>query len=268
LSPASPAIVLNGTTLAFGSRVVLSDVTLRIEASEFVGVLGPNGAGKTTLMRSILGLARPRAGTITVLGAPVRRGNPAVGYMPQSRVSAVVGRLSGADFVASAVGGHRWGLPILDSAGRQDVARVLALVGATDLARQPLSELSGGQRQRLLIAQALLGQPRLLLLDEPLISLDPNHQQAVVTLVRDLQRALGIAVLFSAHEVNPLLPAMDRVLYLGQGRAALGPVEEVITGPVLSRLYGTPIEVARVHGRIFVMTADGAHADVECRHYA
>jgi zinc/manganese transport system ATP-binding protein len=268
--PASevPAIVLNGTTLAFGSRVVLSDVTLRIGASEFIGVLGPNGAGKTTLMRAVLGLAASTGGTIEVLGAPVRRGNPAVGYMPQTRVSPAIGRLSGEDFVGSAVDGHRWGLPILDRAGRQDVARVLSLVGASALARQPLSELSGGQRQRLLIAQALLGRPRLLLLDEPLISLDPNHQQAVVALVRDLQRTLGIAVLFSAHEVNPLLPAMDRVLYLGQGRAALGPVDEVITGPVLSRLYGTPIEVARVGGRIFVMAADGTAAHVECRHYA
>ncbi|MGA9864989.1 MAG: ABC transporter ATP-binding protein, partial [Acetobacteraceae bacterium] len=141
-----------------------------------------------------------------------------------------------------------------------DAARVLALVGAEALAARPVSDLSGGERQRLLLAQALLGSPRLLLLDEPLISLDPRHQQEVVALVRRVQRHLGIAVLFSAHELNPLLGALDRVLYLGGGHAALGAVEEVITGPVLSRLYGAEIEVVRAAGRVFVMA--GGH-DVE-----
>ncbi len=136
----------------------------------------------------------------------------------------------------------------------------LALVGAEALAGRPVSDLSGGERQRLLLAQALLGSPRLLLLDEPLISLDPRHQQEIVALVRRVQRQLGIAVLFSAHELNPLLGALDRVLYLGGGHAALGAVEEVITGPVLSRLYGAEIEVVRAAGRVFVMA--GGH-DVE-----
>ena len=124
------------------------------------------------------------------------------------------------------------------------------------LAARPLSELSGGERQRLLLAQCLLGKPRLLLLDEPLISLDPHHQRSVVELVRRVQRELGITVLFSAHELNPLLNAIDRVLYLGSGSAALGTVDEVITRPVLSRLYGSPIDVMRVNGRIFVMSGD------------
>ncbi|MHA7204683.1 ATP-binding cassette domain-containing protein, partial [Burkholderia pseudomallei] len=137
-----------------------------------------------------------------------------------------------------------------------DVDRVLDLVGASALAKRPLSELSGGERQRLLLAQCLLGTPTLLLLDEPLISLDPNHQRGVVELVRRVQRELGITVLFSAHELNPLLNALDRVLYLGNGVAALGTVDEVITKPVLSRLYGSPIDVMRVNGRIFVMSGD------------
>jgi zinc/manganese transport system ATP-binding protein len=119
-----------------------------------------------------------------------------------------------------------------------------------------LSELSGGERQRLLLAQCLLGNPRLLLLDEPLISLDPRHQTGVVELVRRVQRELNITVLFSAHELNPLLNSLDRVLYLGSGRAALGTVDEVISKPVLSRLYGSPIDVMRVNGRIFVMSGD------------
>jgi zinc/manganese transport system ATP-binding protein len=260
------AAELDDVTIALGGREILSGVSLAIEAGEFVGVLGPNGSGKTTLMRAILGLIKPSAGSIRVLGKPGRRGNPAVGYMPQMRRSTEGIRLSGWDFVASAEDGHRWGLPVLGSAARRDVARVLEMVGATALARRPLADTSGGERQRLLLAQALLGQPRLLLLDEPLISLDPHHQRVVVELVRQLQRELGITVLFSAHELNPLLGALDRVLYLGRGQAALGTVEEVITGPVLSRLYGSEIEVIRLGGRIFVMAGEHDVERAEHRH--
>ena len=177
--------------------------------------------------------------------------------MPQVRGAVANMRLSGWDFVASAVDGHRLGLPLLGNAGRSEVDRALDMVGARDLARRPLAETSGGERQRLLLAQTLIGRPRLLLLDEPLISLDPHHQRAVVELVKSLQAELGIAVLFSAHELNPLLGALDRVLYLGSGHAALGTVDEVITGPVLSRLYGSEIDVVRLNGRIFVMS--GGH---------
>ena len=254
------SIELTGVTLAFGARTILANVDLAIRDNEFVGVLGPNGSGKTTLMRAILGLLPPRAGTIRVLGKPVARGNSAVGYMPQTRGALDHLRLTGWDFVASGAKGHRWGLPLLDHTARREVAWALERVAATDLARRPLAETSGGERQRLLLAQALLGRPRLLLLDEPLISLDPHHQSAVVELTRTLQQDLGIAVLFSAHELNPLLGALDRVLYLGRGHAALGTVDEVITSPVLSRLYGSDIEVVRVNGRIFVMS--GGH-DVE-----
>jgi zinc/manganese transport system ATP-binding protein len=248
------AIELDRVTLGFGSRTVLTDITLAIDNSELVGVLGPNGSGKTTLMRAILGLVPPRSGAIRVLGQPVARGNPSVGYMPQTRGALNNMRLSGWDFVASGANGHRWGIPLLGATARREVAWALELVEARELARRPLAETSGGERQRLLLAQALLGHPRLLLLDEPLISLDPHHQGAVVDLTRSLQKELGIAVLFSAHEINPLLGALDRVLYLGSGRAALGTVAEVITGPVLSRLYGSDIDVLRVNGRIFVMS--------------
>lgn len=251
------AIAFHHVTLTLGGRDILSEVDLAIPENAFIGVLGPNGAGKTTMMRAILGLLRPAAGIIDVLGAPVTRGNASVGYMPQTRGIASTAGLCGWDFVAAAVNGHRWGLPILDSAGRRDVQRVLGLVGASDLARRPLGEMSGGERQRLLLAQSLLGSPRLLLLDEPLISLDPRYQRAMVELISSLQRELGLTVLFSAHELNPLLGALDQVLYLGGGHAALGTVDEVITGPVLSRLYGSDIEVVHLNGRIFVMS--GAH---------
>lgn len=254
------AIELRDVCLVLGARVVLADVSLDIAAGEFVGVLGPNGSGKTTLMRAVLGLVPPSQGAIRVLGRPATRGNPAIGYMPQIHGTVAGVRLSGWDFVASVVNGHRLGLPIPGRAGRAEVERALKLVGASKLARRPLAEISGGERQRLLLAQALIGRPGLLLLDEPLISLDPRHQGEVIDLAKSLQRELGITVLFSAHELNPLLGAIDRVLYLGGGQAALGTVDEVITGPVLSRLYGSEIEVVRVGGRIFVMSG-GHHVE-------
>ncbi|AOK31104.1 MULTISPECIES: ABC transporter ATP-binding protein [Burkholderia] len=250
------ALELDHVTLALGGRTILHDVSFAIEAGEFVGVLGPNGAGKTTLMRAVLGLVAAEHGTIRVAGDVVARGNPAIGYMPQVRSALAGRRVRGYDFVAMAARGHRWGLPRMSAAIRADVERALELVGATALAKRPLFELSGGERQRLLLAQCLLGAPKLLLLDEPLISLDPNHQRGVVELVRRVQRELGITVLFCAHELNPLLNALDRVLYLGNGVAALGTVDEVITKPVLSRLYGAPIDVMRANGRIFVMSGD------------
>ncbi|MGH7069129.1 MAG: metal ABC transporter ATP-binding protein [Acetobacteraceae bacterium] len=241
-------------TLALGGRTVLESVSITIGEQEFVGVLGPNGAGKTTALRAILGLVPPRHGRIHVLGQPAGAGNPTIGYLPQAMSQVAGMRLRGRDFVATAYRGHHLGLPLVGTAGAREVASALELVGAEALALRPLAELSGGERQRLLLAQALLGRPRLLLLDEPLISLDPHHQAAVVALTRSLQKALGITVLFTAHEINPLLGVIDRVLYLGQRQAALGTVAEVITGPVLSRLYGMTIEVMNVHGRIFVMS--------------
>jgi len=261
------AIEFQGVDLAIGGRRVLERVDLAVEDGELVGVLGANGAGKTTLMRAILGLVIPAAGQIRVLGRPAERGNPAVGYMPQTRTLETRHRLSGWTFVASAARGHRWGLPVLGAEARRDVEWAIDAVGGRQFASRMLAELSGGERQRLLLAQALLGRPRLLLLDEPLISLDPHHQRSVVELVRRIQRELAMTVLLSAHELNPLLDAVDRVLYLANGRAALGTVDEVITGPSLSRLYGADIEVLRHEGRIFVMSGGLELERDEHRHH-
>ena len=250
------ALDVEHVTLELGSRPILKDASFNVAAGEFIGVLGPNGAGKTTLMRAMLGLLPLSKGAIRVNGVAVVRGNASIGYMPQIRSGLAGRRVRGRDFVAMAADGHRWGLPRTSAAAKADVDRVLDLVDGRALAARPLSELSGGERQRLLLAQCLLGDPKLLLLDEPLISLDPRHQTGVVDLVRRVQRELGITVLFSAHELNPLLNSIDRVLYLGNGRAALGTIDEVITKPVLSQLYGSPIDVMRVNGRIFVMAGD------------
>jgi zinc/manganese transport system ATP-binding protein len=246
-------VELDDVTIRIGGRSVLSNVSFSIGDGEFIGVLGPNGAGKTTLMRTLLGLIRPSGGTVRVLGKSPVRGNPEIGYLPQVRTVMPELGMRGLDFIASSVKGERWGLPITTRADRR-FEQTLTAVGATALADRPLSDMSGGERQRLLLAQALLGSPRLLLLDEPLISLDPRHQEAVIDLVRQFCRDRRITVLFSAHELNQLLGALDRVLYLGRGQAVLGSIDEVVTAPVLSRLYGADINVVRTDGHIFVMS--------------
>ena len=247
------ALTFAGVSIQRGRRTILSDTTFAIEDGEFVGMLGANGAGKTTLLRAALGLLPVAAGEIRVLGAPPRPGG-AVGYMPQNRGAVATARLTGYALVESAAMGARFGLSRIDKATRTEIDWALDQVGARELARRPIAELSGGERQRVLLSQALLGRPKLLLLDEPLISLDPAHQGAVVEIVARLRRELKIAVLFSAHELNPLVNAIDRVLYLGGGAAVLGPPDEVVTSETLSRLYGAPIEVVRVRDRVFVMS--------------
>ena len=266
-------IELDHATLVVGDRRILVDNSFAIEQGEFIGLLGPNGAGKTTLMRAILGLLPPTAGDVRVFGHAPQRGNPAIGYVPQTRTLLSDLRVRGLDFIASSVHGERWGVPSLGHAARSKINATLAEVGACELAERSLSEMSGGERQRLMLAQALLGEPRLLLLDEPLIGLDYRYQETVIELVRRFARDRNITVLFSAHELNQLMGALDRVLYLGNGHAALGTVAEVVTAPVLSRLYGADIDVVRADGHIFVLSrgrevdrADHQHDDGHPHH--
>jgi zinc/manganese transport system ATP-binding protein len=266
-------IEFDHATLAIGDRRILVDNSFAIKSGEFIGVLGPNGAGKTTLMRAILGLLPPSTGELRVFGRAPQRGNPAIGYLPQVRTVLPGLRVRGFDFVASSVRGERWGVPSLRRADHKMINDTLAEVGARELAERPLSAMSGGERQRLMLAQALLGEPRLLLLDEPLISLDYRYQEAVIELVRRFARDHNITVLFSAHELNQLIGALDRVLYLGNGHAALGTVAEVVTAPVLSRLYGADIDIVRADGHIFVLSrgrdverADHLHDDGHNNH--
>jgi zinc/manganese transport system ATP-binding protein len=254
------ALRFDNVTVRLGRRDILSAASFAIRDGEFVGMLGANGAGKTTLMRAALGLVPVASGAITVLGRPVTRGNAAIGYVPQNRGAIAGLRLTGWDVVASAAIGGRFGFVRLDKDTRREIDWALDEVGARHLARRSIGELSGGERQLVLLSQALIGRPRLLLLDEPLISLDPGHQKSVVEIARRICDDLKIAILFSAHELNPLVNAIHRVLYLGARAAVIGAVDEVVTGPVLSRLYGTEIEVVRVKGRYFVMAGD---VDVE-----
>jgi zinc/manganese transport system ATP-binding protein len=250
----TPAVELHNVTLQLGRRAVLRDVSFGIEAGEFIGVLGPNGAGKTTLMRAILGLLPPARGELKVFGCAPHQGDATIGYLPQVRTVLPDLRVRGIDFIGASLNGHRWGLSSLAHSDRKAIEAALDAVGARELGARPLSEMSGGERQRLLLAQALLGNPKLLLLDEPLIMLDARHQEVAIDVVRKVCRERGITVLFSAHELNQLIGALDRVLYLGHGQAVLGPVDEVVTASVLSRLYGTEIEVVRASGHIFVLS--------------
>ena len=254
------ALRFDNVTIRLGGRDILSAASFVVEDCEFIGMLGANGAGKTTLMRAALGLTPVASGAISVLDQPATRGNSSIGYMPQNRGLGLGLRLTGYDVVASAAIGARFGFARLDKATRREIDWALDHVDARVLARRSIGELSGGERQRLLLSQALLGRPRLLLLDEPLISLDPAYQKGVIDIARRLRDELKIAIVFSAHELNPLVNAIDRVLYLGAGAAVIGPVDEVVTGPVLSRLYGAEIEVVRIKDRFFVMAGD---VDVE-----
>ena len=254
------ALKFDNVTIRLGGRDILSAASFEIGTGEFVGMLGANGAGKTTLMRAALGLVPVASGGILVLGQPATRGNAQIGYMPQNRGAIVGLRLTGWDVVASSAIGARFGFVTLDKATRREIDWALEEVGARELAQRSIDELSGGERQLVLLSQALIGKPRLIMLDEPLISLDPAHQKTVVEIARRICDNLKVAILFSAHELNPLVNAIDRVLYLGGGEAVIGAVDDVVNGPVLSRLYDAPIEVVRVKGRYYVMAGD---VDVE-----
>jgi zinc/manganese transport system ATP-binding protein len=251
---AAPAILsIRDGSLSFGSRTLWSQLNLTVRPGEFVAVLGANGAGKTSLFRAILGAQPLTGGTIELLGAPVRRGHRLVGYVPQQRLADRGTPLRARDFVGLGLDGHRYGLPLPSRRRRQAINQMLATIDATTFATRRIGDLSGGEQQRLRVAQALIGNPRLLLCDEPLISLDLNQQRAVSTLI-DASRRIGErAVIMITHDINPVLDMVDTVVYLAAGQARTGSVDQVLTSPVLSELYQTPVDVIRARGRILVV---------------
>jgi zinc/manganese transport system ATP-binding protein len=247
-----------------GDRTLWAGVDVRVDAGEFVAVLGPNGAGKSTMIKAILGLVRLSAGSLSVAGRSAGEGGDLIGYLPQRRNFDAEARLRGIDLVRLGLSGARWGVPLpwadrFSARARSEnerVTEVIDLVGATAYAHRPIGLLSGGEQQRLLIAQALAPRPRLLLLDEPLESLDLPNQAAVAALVARICRTEGVAVLMVAHDVNPILASLHRVIYVANGAAASGPPREVITSEALTRLYGTPVEVlTTTDGRLVVVGA-------------
>jgi zinc/manganese transport system ATP-binding protein len=272
-------LVFEQASVRFGQQLIWSDVSLSVSAGEFVAVLGPNGVGKSSLIKAALGLVPLAAGSATVLGKPPGEAGRDVGYLPQRRSFDAGLRVRGVDIVSLGADGDRWGTPLprplrlthrqrASHAARRDrVDHVIDLVGATDYARRPIGEISGGEQQRLLIAQALVRRPQLLLLDEPLDSLDLPNQSAVAGLISRICRDEGVSVVIVAHDVNPIVSYLDRVVYLGPGGAVSGTIAEVINSATLSALYDTPIEVLRAaDGRLVVVGQPEAPAHHSDRH--
>lgn len=249
----SPVLTVSHVGMKFLNRSVLEDIELTIGAGEFIGLIGPNGAGKSTLLRILLGLQKPTRGTVEILGSPVRRGNRYIGYVPQKIHLDPATPLSGRDLAGLGLDGHRYGIAFFNRKRHAQIDEALEMVDARHLADAPVGRLSGGEQQRLLIAQALLTHPQILLLDEPLSNLDIKSAREVVRLVARIQREHGVTVILVAHDMNPLIDVMDRIIYLAQGRAAIGPVDVVVQSDTLSTLYGYPVEVIRTRNRILVV---------------
>jgi zinc/manganese transport system ATP-binding protein len=258
------ALTITGLTLTLGGHEILKDVNAEISPGEFVGIFGPNGAGKTTLVRALVNTLRPSAGRIEIFGQPPARASHEIGYMPQSNAGLELTALSARALLEAVAQGERWGIPWTTPAIRAEVERVLQLTSAGSYADRPFTQLSGGERQRVMLAQALLGAPKILVLDEPLAGLDPRRQSELIECIEGVQHHTNATVLFVAHDMNPLLQVMDRVLYIAGGGAVLGTVDEVVTSEKLSRLYGFPIEVVRAGGRVFVVSRDGNVAELAC----
>jgi zinc/manganese transport system ATP-binding protein len=267
-TPSAAVVALRDAAVRVGGRTLWSGVDLEVGAGEFVAVLGPNGVGKSTLIKVLLGVLPAAAGEVQVLGEQPGQSGQRVGYLPQRRSFDASLRMRGTDIVGLGWDGDRWGIPLPGrqrKAARARIAEVIELVGASAYANRPIGQCSGGEQQRLLIAQALVRRPELLLLDEPLDSLDLPNQAAVAALVSRICRDEGVTVVMVAHDVNPILSRLDRVVYLAEGGAVGGDPEQVITSETLSRLYGTPIEVLRTSdGRLVVVgqpEAPALHTD-------
>jgi zinc/manganese transport system ATP-binding protein len=238
---------LNGIGVRLGGRQILRDVSLDVQPGEFTGLIGPNGAGKTTLLRVILGLQEVSEGTVTR--------HASVGYVPQKLLIEPDMPLRVKDVVSLGIDGNKLGIRLPSRERKDRVEQMLKAVGADEYQNARVGELSGGEQQRVMIAHALISNPQLLLLDEPLANLDISSAQGIVTLLSDLSRKHDIAVLLSAHDMNPLLPVMDRIVYVAGGHVAVGPVDEVVQSDVLSKLYDQEVDVLRVRGRVLVVAA-------------
>jgi zinc/manganese transport system ATP-binding protein len=251
-------LAVDGVSVRLGGRQILDEVRFAISPGELVGLIGANGAGKTTLLRVILGLQPTTAGRVLIDGAAVsasRRG--LVGYVPQKIALDPDMPVRARDLVGLGLDGNRLGIPLPSRRRRQLVDEMIDAVDAGAFANQRVGNLSGGEQQRIMIAHALISRPRLLLLDEPLANLDIRAANEVIGLLARITSGQHVSVLISAHEMNPLLPVMDRVVYLAGGRAASGTTDEVIREDVLSKLYGYHVDVLNVHGRMLVI----GHAD-------
>ena len=252
----TPVLELDSVDVWLGDRHVLDRVSLSIDEGRFTGLIGSNGAGKTTLLKVALGLLAPGRGSVKVAGGPRRRGATVISYVPQKIALDPDIPLRARDLVALGFDGHRFGLPRRSSEKAELVERALDSVGASAFADSRVGRLSGGEQQRVMIAHALVGRPRLLILDEPLANLDIGSANEIVAVLERVRSERGVAVFISAHDMNPLLPVMDSIAYLAGGRIASGRTEEVVTSDVLTALYGRPVDVLRVRDRVVVLAGE------------
>jgi len=254
---ADAVVRFTDATLKRGGRTLWSNINAAIKAGEFVAVLGPNGAGKTSLLKVLLGLVSLTNGEAYINGKQPERGNRHIGYIPQQKNFDPMLPVRGRDLVALGISGHRFGVSrVQNTAALVDGA--IESVGASVYASMPIGLLSGGEQQRLRIAQALVGQPRIVLCDEPLLSLDLASQQTITTLLDNYRKSTGAAIIFVTHEINPVLPYVDKVLYIANGHWVIDTPERVLQSKMLSKLYGTSIEVLRIKGRVLVVGAEDA----------
>ena len=254
----APVLELEGIGVRLGGRAVLDGVGFTVAPGEFTGLIGSNGAGKTTVLRIAMGLQAPDTGRVLVDGLPLGRRKRSLGYVPQKVVVDPDAPLRARDLVALGLDGERIGPRLPSRRNRQRVEEMLDAVDAGRFADARVGTLSGGEQQRVLIAHALISRPRLLLMDEPLANLDIRSGQETVDLLARIAREQGVAVLMSAHDMNPLLPVLDRIVYVAGGRVAVGTTDEVVRTEVLSRLYGHRVSVLRVDGRILVVSGQAS----------
>ncbi len=259
-------ITAENLSIGFDYQPIVSNINLKIHKGEFIGILGPNGSGKSTFFKALLGFIKPLSGNLFVLGSKPQHGHSSIGYMPQMRSQISIANLTGRAILAASCKGTCYGVPLPSKSKKIEIQRVLELVKAADYADRPFRQLSGGERQRIFLAQSLLDSPEILLLDEPLSNLDPNIQEIFINILSDIQNHLNVTILFTAHDPNPLLRAMNRVLFFANGKAVIGSVSEVITSETLSSLYKTHIEVIHLNERLYVI-GDGQNILGEVAHH-
>ena len=246
-------------SIAYGNHVVWQNANFTVKKGKFIGILGPNGAGKTTLFRLLLGLEKPTSGELDVLGKNPHRGNPHIGYVPQRHHVDSDMNIEALEIVRIGLTGNKWGMSFSGEKEREMALDALKIVGAEKLAYRPLGKLSGGELQRVFLAEALVAKPDLLLLDEPLANLDIRREANLVQLVSEIVKSGGVTALLIAHNINPLLPVLDSVIYIAEGKIATGTPNEIFTSESLTKIYGTQVEVLHdSHGRVAILGVDEA----------
>lgn len=253
----TPVLSVKNASLSFGEKQLWTGLNLEVQPGEFIAVLGTNGSGKSTLLKAILGQQKLDSGEILLEGQAIGRGSNKIGYIPQHRAVDAGTPLRAKDLLTLGISGDRYGLPMISRKVRARVKHILGCIDGFALARKPIGELSGGELQRFRVGQAVIAEPDLILADEPLSALDPAQQKVIADLLDEERKEHSAAVIFVTHDVNPILPMVDRILYLANGQYRIGTPEEVMRSEVLSELYDTEIDVVRNQGRIVVV---GSHS--------